>query len=122
MLKPYVPLMTALGALILVITFALMNRTEVPVWVFGWRWWVPLVVVVLLSFLLGVGIGLGVSLRRQFYLAAQLRDLETARQAMSVDAGENTPQVVSADGTSVLETSEAVEAKSGEAVAVMAHE
>ncbi len=90
-----------------------MNRTEVAVWVFGLRWWVPLVVVILLSFVCGVAVGLSASLRRQFHLAGRLRDLEMARQAAEKEETAGEP-----------ETSQpALEAKTGEAaVVVVAHE
>jgi len=81
MLKPYLPLLAGLAIVVLVTAFALMNRTEVAVWLFGWRWWLPLVWVILGAFTAGVAVGAGLSLRRQFDLAARL---EAARPAVAV--------------------------------------
>jgi uncharacterized integral membrane protein len=77
MLKPFLPLFAVLVVVILVTAFALMNRTEVAVWLFGWRWWLPLVWVILGAFTAGVAVGAGLSLKRQFDLAARL---EAARR------------------------------------------
>lgn len=77
MLKPYLPLLAGLAVVVLVSAFALMNRTEVAVWLFGWRWWLPLVWVILGAFTAGVAVGAGLSLKRQFDLAARL---ESARR------------------------------------------
>ena len=81
MLKPYLPLLAGLAIVVLVTAFALMNRTEVAVWLFGWRWWLPLVWVILGAFTAGVAVGAGLSLRRQFDLAARL---EAARPVVAV--------------------------------------
>ena len=83
MLKSYLPLLTGLVTVILVSAFALMNRTEVAVWLFGWRWWLPLVWVILGTFTAGVAVGAGLSLKRQFDLAARL---EAARNAAAIPA------------------------------------
>ena len=81
MLKPFLSLVLGLAAVALVTAFALLNRTPVAIWLFGWRWWLPLVWVILGSFALGVGVGAGLSLRRQFYLAQRLRDVRLESMA-----------------------------------------
>ena len=97
MLKPYLPLIGALAALILVTTFALKNRLPVPVWLFGDHY-IPLVVVILGSFVVGIVLGVGLSLRRQFYLAGRIRDLETALTGGEVAAAEAAPAGAPASG------------------------
>ena len=85
MLKPFLPLLLGLAAVTLVTAFALMNRTPVALWLLGWRWWLPLVWVILGSFAAGVGVGVGLSLRRQFYLARRLSDLRLEASATALE-------------------------------------
>jgi uncharacterized integral membrane protein len=100
MLKPYTPLIVVLVALGFVIAFALNNGMQVPVWVLGFRLYLPLVWVIVGSFLAGLGVGVAASLRRQFHLAAQLRALQSA----------TTVSEASADGAVVAAAAEAIPA------------
>lgn len=83
MLKSYLPWIAALITVLMVIAFALNNGTVVALWFFGFRTYPRLVWVIVGSFLAGAAVGGGLSLRRQFALAAKLREAEQGREPLA---------------------------------------
>ncbi len=108
MLKPYLPLLAGLAVVVLVTAFALMNRTEVAVWLFGWRWWLPLVWVILGAFTAGVAVGAGLSLRRQFDLAARLEAVRTVNAVPVTDGAKAFPALEENGAAPVIPQTEEV--------------